>query len=131
MTQKSEFYAYEFVATRPRGREWRVYNENDDMITDFAEEAEARDYVDRHNRRIAGDIAEGLEIELMPTEIAAAELRRYVSENRPVRGTIVGVSSIGVCTVRLMAGVLIPGYSHPLTDGAEYIDLHRKHLVHA
>jgi len=124
-------YHYEFIADRGEGHQWRVANENDDVITDFGSEAAARDHVERHNRRLTGEILPGLEVQLMPSPKAATGLRDHLTRAGRTIGTIIGVTSLGVCTVRLTPGTMIPGYSHPLDDDGEYIDLHREHLVYA
>lgn len=43
---------YEYVPGRTPGHEWRVGDGDDDMVTDFPTEAEARDCVRAHNARI-------------------------------------------------------------------------------
>ena len=41
---------YERIVGRDNGREWRVADEDDDVITDFETEEEAIAYVRDHNR---------------------------------------------------------------------------------
>lgn len=40
---------YERIVGRDNGREWRVADEQDDVVCDFPTEAEARAYVERAN----------------------------------------------------------------------------------
>lgn len=40
---------YEFIKGRERGHQWRVGNADDDVVTDFATEAEAKRFVQNHN----------------------------------------------------------------------------------
>ncbi len=42
---------YEHIPGRSNGREWRVADENDDVVTDFETEADALEYVRDHNER--------------------------------------------------------------------------------
>lgn len=42
---------YEFIAGRPLGHQWRVADADDDVVTDFATEAEARDHVQQHHKQ--------------------------------------------------------------------------------
>jgi len=42
-------YHYEFIPLRGVGHQWRVGDHNDDMVTDFATEAEAKAFVREHN----------------------------------------------------------------------------------
>lgn len=48
----SPVYHYEFIAGREDGHQYRVADEMDDFISDFATEDEAREYVRNHNRRV-------------------------------------------------------------------------------
>jgi len=41
---------YEYIAARGEGRQWRVANELDNVITDFGTEAEALEYVTKNNQ---------------------------------------------------------------------------------
>lgn len=70
----------------------------------------------------------GSKVRLKPTDKASAELRQKVAALGEVVGEIGLVTGIGVCTVLLPSGVTIPGYSHALGDGREYIDIHKMHL---
>jgi hypothetical protein len=46
-------YHYEQIKGRTGGNgEWRVGDQDDDPVTDFATEAEAKAYVDEHNRKV-------------------------------------------------------------------------------
>lgn len=45
-------YHYEYVKGRKKGHEWRVGDQDDDMVTDFPNEAAARKYVEDHNREV-------------------------------------------------------------------------------
>jgi hypothetical protein len=40
---------YEFIAARPVGHQWRVGDQDDDMVADFATEDEAKQWVRLHN----------------------------------------------------------------------------------
>lgn len=48
-------YHYEFVAAREEGHQWRVGDGDDDMVTDFATEAQAKTFVDEHNKKLPAD----------------------------------------------------------------------------
>ena len=45
-------YHYEFIKGRAKGHQWRIGDQDDDMVTDFATESEARVFVDEHNRKV-------------------------------------------------------------------------------
>lgn len=44
---------YEFIPARGAGHEWRVGDDRDDYMTDFATEREARRHVREHNAAVA------------------------------------------------------------------------------
>lgn len=52
MTKPLGKYHYEFIKNRNNGRPWRVGDQDDDPVTDFVTEAEAKEYVDTHNRLV-------------------------------------------------------------------------------
>lgn len=43
---------YEFIEGRPTGHQWRVADEDDDVVRDFATEVEAQTYVRMHNTNL-------------------------------------------------------------------------------
>lgn len=43
---------YEFISERPVGHQWRVADEDDDVVTDFATEEAAGECVRSHNVRL-------------------------------------------------------------------------------
>lgn len=53
MTKSLGNYHYEFIEARGKGHQWRVGDQDDDMVTDFATKEEARPYVEEHNRRVS------------------------------------------------------------------------------
>lgn len=48
-------YHYEFVEARGKGHQWRVGDEDDDPVTDFATRREAKAFVDEHNKKLPAD----------------------------------------------------------------------------
>ena len=70
----------------------------------------------------------GSKVRLKPTSEASGELRQKVAALGDVVGEVGAMTGIGVCTVLLPPGISIPGHSHPLGDGRDYIDLHKEHL---
>ena len=46
---------YEFIPGRPVGKQWRVGDENDDPVADFASESEALAYVYANNDKAFKD----------------------------------------------------------------------------
>lgn len=50
MTKPLGNYHYEFIKGRAKGHQWRIGDQDDDMVTDFATEAEAKAFVAEHNR---------------------------------------------------------------------------------
>lgn len=69
---------YERVPGRSNGREWRVGDSDDDVITDFPTEAEAADYVASHNRSVRADT----DRELYLHYIGACALLAHLSSRR-------------------------------------------------
>ena len=53
MSKELREYHYEFV--KGRARPWRVGDYEDDPVTDFPTEDEARAYVEEHNRTVAAN----------------------------------------------------------------------------
>lgn len=43
---------YEFIKGRPIGHQWRVANEDDDVVTDFATEKQAKSFVRNYNKTL-------------------------------------------------------------------------------
>ncbi len=43
---------YEFIQARPVGHQWRVADADDDVVSDHATEALAREYVEEHNKTV-------------------------------------------------------------------------------
>lgn len=44
---------YEYIAGREKGHQWRVADADDDVIRDFASEAEAQEFVRKNNADLA------------------------------------------------------------------------------
>ncbi len=70
----------------------------------------------------------GSKVRLKLTSKASGELRQKVAALGDVVGEVGAMTGIGVCTVLLPQGISIPGHSHPLGNGRDYIDLHKEHL---
>ncbi len=52
MSKELKKYHYEFIEARGPGRQWRVGDYEDDPVASFATEAEAKAFVEEHNRKI-------------------------------------------------------------------------------
>lgn len=73
----------------------------------------------------------GSRVRFNPTDKASDEFRQKIASLGDVVGEVGAITDLGMCTVLLPPGVSIPGHSHPLGDGRDYVDLHRVHLAEA
>lgn len=55
MTKPLGLWHYEYVEGRTPGHEWRVGDADDDMVTDFPTEEEAKACVRAHNATVPGN----------------------------------------------------------------------------
>lgn len=55
MTKPLGLWHYEYIEGRTNGRNWRVGDADDDMVTDFPTEEEAKVCVRAHNDMVPGN----------------------------------------------------------------------------
>ncbi len=50
MSKPLGYYHYEFIPARGKAHQWRVGDQDDDMVTDFPTRKQAREFVREHNK---------------------------------------------------------------------------------